>query len=115
MLEAYRYRICPDKSQTVLINKLIGWRGFAYNHALNVKEFSYLPEERDVSCFELTNQWREFKGSSPWLYELDRQALQRPVIHLLNGSSRALRRDDESGTALVKGIRALENDPDRPI
>jgi transposase len=50
MLKAYRYRIYPDKNQTVLIKKHIGSCRFAYNHALEVKEFTHILEGRIVNA-----------------------------------------------------------------
>ena len=85
MLKAYRYRLYPDRDQTVLINKHIGSCRFAYNHALEVKEFNYLLEGRNVSCFELINQLKELKAVFPWLYEVDSQALQQSIINLFSG------------------------------
>jgi putative transposase len=85
MLKAYRYRLYPDKNQTVLINKHIGSCRFVYNHGLEVKEFSYLMEGRIVSCFELINHLKEFKAMFPWLYEVDSQVLQQSIINLFNG------------------------------
>src|SRR5580693_3856845 len=85
MLKAYRYRFYPDKNQTVLINKHIGSCRVACNHALEVKEFNYLLQERVVSCFELINQLKKLKEDCPWLYEVDCQGLQQSVINLLSG------------------------------
>ena len=85
MLKAYRYRLYPDKNQSALINKHIGCCRFVYNHGLEVKEFAYLLDGRNVSCFELINHLKEFKEMFPWLYEVDSQALQQSIINLFNG------------------------------
>jgi putative transposase len=85
MLRAYKYRLYPNKNQTVLINKHIGCCRFVYNHGLEVKEFWYLLEGRNISCYELINQLKKFKEGIPWLYEVDSQALQQSIINLFKG------------------------------
>jgi len=84
MLKAYRYRLYPDKNQTVLINKHIGSCRFIYNLALEVKNYAYTTQRKTVSCFELINQLKDLKEVCPWLYEVDSQALQQSIINLDN-------------------------------
>ena len=87
MLRAYKYRLYPDKNKTVLINKHIGCWWFVYNHGLEVKDFWYLLEGSNISCFELINHLKEFKAMFSWLYEVDSQALQQSIINLFNGNN----------------------------
>jgi putative transposase len=85
MLKAYRYRLYPDGDQTVWITKQIGSCRFAFNHALEVKEFAFLLEGSAVSSFELINPLKELKFIFHWIYEVDSQTLQQSVINLCSG------------------------------
>lgn len=92
MLKAYKYRIYPTVQQVQSINKHIGACRFVYNLALEVKNYAYATQRKNVSCFDLISQLPELKKECEWLNEVDSQALQQSVINL-----------DKSFTCFFKG------------
>lgn len=82
MLRAYKYRLMPNKAQAELINKHIGSCRFVYNLALEVKNYAYATQRKNLSCFDLISQLPGLKEECPWLKEVDSQALQQAIINL---------------------------------
>jgi putative transposase len=82
MLKAFKYRICPSKSQAELINKHIGSARFVYNLALETKSNVYKSGNINLSCYELINQLPELKKECEWLKEVNSQTLQATIKNL---------------------------------
>ena len=82
MFKAYKYRIYPTKEQSELINKHIGSCRFIYNLALEVKNYAYATQRKNITCFDLIGQLPELKTQCAWLNDVDSQALQQSVINL---------------------------------
>lgn len=82
VLRAYKYRLRPTGLQAELINKHIGSCRFVYNLALEVKNYAYTTQRKNLSCFDLMGQLPGLKEECKWLKEVDSQALQQSIINL---------------------------------
>lgn len=82
MLHGFKYRLYPTSAQEVLINKHIGSCRFVFNLALEVKNYAYATQRKNLTCFDLIRQLPELKKECAWLNEVDSQALQQAVINL---------------------------------
>ena len=69
MLKSYKYRLYPTVQQAELIRKHIGACRFVYNLALEVKNYAYTTQRKNVSCFELICQLTSLKDECQWLRE----------------------------------------------
>lgn len=92
MLRAFKYRISPNKKQTVLLGKHIGSVRFVYNLALETKLMAYAGNRVNLSCFDLHKQLKELKTECEWLKEVNSQSLQQSITNL-----------DRAYTAFFKG------------
>lgn len=105
-MKAYKFRIYPNKEQTVLINKTIGCARFVFNYSLSKQQEKdkmwYIVEEM-YQCGQLpSNNWKgeffnkknsindikELKLQCPFLKEVDSIALQSSVQNLDRAYSR---------------------------
>lgn len=82
LLRAYKYRLMPNRRQSELINKHIGCCRFVYNLALEVKNYAYATQRKNITCFDLISQLPDLKEVCPWIKEVDSQALQQTIINL---------------------------------
>jgi putative transposase len=82
MICGYRYRIYPNKDQTVLLEKHIGSCRFVYNKLLHIKKILYEKFKMSISEFELNNHLTVLKGIYPWLKEVNSQSLQQASKNL---------------------------------
>lgn len=74
---AFKYRICPNKEQEILINKTFGCCRFIYNKMLSDK-ISYYKETGQT----LKNTPAQYKQEFEWLKEVDSLALCNEQMHL---------------------------------
>ena len=81
MLKAYKYRLYPTDSQSILLNKHIGASRFIYNLALEVKKLAW-SNQVSLSSFDLMSQLPELKKECNWLKELNAQSLQQSIKNL---------------------------------
>lgn len=88
MLKAFKYRIYPNKSQKVLLNKHIGASRFIFNLALETKTIAYAGSGVNLSCFDLIKQIPDLKKECEWLKEINSQSLQAPIRNLDNAFTR---------------------------
>ena len=79
MFKSFKYRIYPNKSQEILINKHIGASRFIFNIALETKNTVYKSSGRKLSHFDLIKQLPELKKECVWLNEVNAQTLQQSV------------------------------------
>lgn len=82
MMCGYRYRICPNKDQKVLLEKHIGSCGFVYNKLLHIKKALYKQFKMSISEFELNNHFTALKNIYPFLKEVNSQSLQQASKNL---------------------------------
>lgn len=74
---AYRYRIYPDASQTVMLKKTFGCCRFVYNRMLSDKKAAY---EKEGRLPRITPAG--YKKDYVWLKEVDSLALANEQLHL---------------------------------
>ena len=77
MNKTYKYRIYPNQSQVILINKTFGCCRFIYNKMLEDK-ISYYQETK----LSLKNTPAQYKQEFEWLKEVDSLALSNEQLHL---------------------------------
>jgi putative transposase len=77
MNKAYKFRIYPNESQKILINKTIGSVRFIYNKMLSDK-IDFYKEKRE----SLNNTPAQYKKEFEWLKEVDSLALANAQLNL---------------------------------
>jgi putative transposase len=77
ILKAFKFRIEPNQTQKVLINKTLGCVRFLYNQMLNEKQVKYKSKDKSKNKTE-----KEYKIDFDWLKEVDSIALQQTRIDL---------------------------------
>lgn len=98
MLKAFKYRLLPNESQKVLLNKHIGASRFVYNLALECKQMAWAGNRVNLSCFALHGQLKDLKAECEWLKEINSQSLQQSITNL-----------DKAYTAFFKGQNSFPN------
>lgn len=83
MLKSYKYRLYPNKEQSILLQKTFGCCRFVYNQTLDYRKKLYEAENKSMnkfSCNQYVNQIlkKEFK----WLKEVDKFALTNSVWNM---------------------------------
>ena len=76
-LKAYKFRIYPNKEQSVLLNKTFGCVRFIYNKMLADKIQHY-----ELTKQTLQNTPAQYKKEFPWLKEVDSLALANAQLNL---------------------------------
>ncbi|WP_018247431.1 IS200/IS605 family element RNA-guided endonuclease TnpB [Orenia marismortui] len=75
--KAYKFRLCPNKEQRILINKSVGCARYVYNHFLDkAKENEY------QSYSKFSKQLTQLKKEIEWLKEPDKFSLQNALKDL---------------------------------
>lgn len=84
MEKAYKYRIYPNKTQKILIEKTFGCVRFVYNYFLNlqIKEYEY--NKKSLSYSETSKLLTQLKKELQWLKEPDKDSLQKSLKDLDN-------------------------------
>ena len=91
MLQAYKYRMYPNREQSASLMQHIHACRFVYNHSLEQKIQAYVQEGRKLSCFDLNNCLPVLKEEHPWLKEVNSQSLQSANKNLDNAFTRFFR------------------------
>lgn len=91
MLQAYKYRMYPNREQTASLMQHIHACRFVYNSSLEQKIRAYEQEGRKLSCFDLNTRLPALKEEHPWLKEVNSQALQSANKNLDNAFTRFFR------------------------
>ena len=81
MEKAYKFRLCPTKSQEELIRKTIGCARFIYNQTLAARKDAY-NAGCAISGYDCVKLIPGLKDTYPWLREVDSTALQASVLHM---------------------------------
>jgi len=81
---AYKYRIYPNKSQKVLLEKHFGCNRFIYNYFLQRKITYYKETKKTIGWCQIANELPELKEKNDWLNEVASQSLQQTIRHLDN-------------------------------
>lgn len=84
MLKAYKYRLFPNKSQEVLLNKHFGCTRFVYNWALSEKMKAYQKDKTNLSRYDLQARLPKMKKQEEysWLKEVNSLAIQSKLEDL---------------------------------
>ena len=82
MICGYRYRICPNKDQKIILEKHIGSCRFVYNKLLHIKQTLYEKFKMSISEFDLNNHLTVLKNVYPFLKEVNSQSLQQASKNL---------------------------------
>ena len=81
-MRAYKYRLYPNKTQTMLINKTLGCTRFVYNYFLDARIKAYQEKEETLNYTKCSAQMTELKQELNWLKEVDSIALQQSLRNL---------------------------------
>ena len=84
MLKSYKYRLFPNKSQEVLLNKHFGCTRFVYNWALGEKMKAYQKDKTNLSRYDLQARLPKMKKQEEysWLKEVNSLAIQSKLEDL---------------------------------
>ncbi|MCK9308607.1 MAG: IS200/IS605 family element RNA-guided endonuclease TnpB [Methanoculleus sp.] len=91
MLQAYKYRMYPNREQVASLLQHIHACRFVYNSSLEQKIRVYEQEGQKLSCFDLNTRLPAFKEEHPWLKEVNSQSLQSANKNLDNAFTRFFR------------------------
>src|SRR5690625_910906 len=88
--KAYKFRIYPNREQSVLIAKTIGSARFVYNHFLHLWNETYLKTGKGLSYHSCSAMLPKMKKDTAtfWLKEVDSIALQSSLKNLANSFTR---------------------------
>ena len=92
ILRAYKYRIYPNKEQSILINQTIGCSRFVYNHYLARRIELYESEKQTMNYYACANDLTTLKKEYKWLKEVDSISLQQALKDLDNAYQNFFRR-----------------------
>ena len=93
---SYRFRIYPNPSQKELIEKTLGCCRQVYNDFLSMCIESYEADKNYlIKKYDLIKLLPEYKGTFPYLKEVDSIALQQTVVHLYNAYMNFFRHNAE--------------------
>ncbi len=88
--KAYKFRIFPNREQSILIGKTIGCARFVYNHFLDLWNEEYSKTGKGLSYHTCSAKLPKMKQTEAtlWLKEVDSMALQSSLKHLADSFSR---------------------------
>ena len=88
--KAYKFRLYPNKEQSILINKTIGCSRYIYNHFLNQWNEVYKETGKGLSYGKCSAQLPSLKKQeeTEWLKEVDSIALQTSLRNLSDSFDR---------------------------
>jgi len=82
MLKGYRYRLYPNSSQQIQLEKSFGVCRLIYNTALECRIRAWQSARISLSACDLINQLPDLKEAFPWIAEVDSHALQASILNL---------------------------------
>ena len=84
MNKCFKYRLYPNETQEVLIQKTFGCCRFIYNQMLSerISIYENLKEDKEALYSYKYKTEKEYKQESEWLKEVDSVSLQQARIHL---------------------------------
>lgn len=89
ILKTYKYRIYPNKTQKMLIQKTFGCCRFVYNQTLAYRKNLYETEKKSMSKLDCNNYVnRVLKRDYKWLKDVDKFALTNAVYAMDNAYQR---------------------------
>lgn len=82
MEKAYKFRIYPNKTQEILIQKTFGCVRFVYNYFLDKRIKAYEKSKKTLGFSECSRELTKLKKELIWLKEPDKCSLQNALKHL---------------------------------
>ena len=79
---AFKYRIYPNKEQTIMLNKSFGCNRYIFNYFLGYKSIQYKEHKNAVSYKECSSLLTNLKSSYEWLKEIDSISMQQTLRDL---------------------------------
>ena len=81
-IKGYKFRLYPNKTQKILLNKILGCCRFVYNHFLAVRRESWEKDKKSVNYTQTSSMLTQLKKEISWLNEADSIALQQSLKNL---------------------------------
>ena len=94
--KAYKFRIYPNKEQTILIHKTIGCSRFVFNHFLAKWNEAYRETGKGLTYNRCSKQLPSLKQEYKWLKEVDRIAVQSSVKNLSESFTRFFKKQNNA-------------------
>ena len=84
ILKTYKFRLFPNKTQEVFLNKTFGCTRFVYNRMLAERQEVYtnLKDDKEKLYSHKYKTEKEYKQEFEWLKEVDSVALQQSRVDL---------------------------------
>ena len=82
MEKAYKFRIYPNKTQEILIQKTFGCVRFVYNYFLDKRITAYKEDKVTLTYNKCSKELTRLKQELTWLKEPDKCSLQNALKHL---------------------------------
>ena len=82
MEKAYKFRIYPNKTQEILIQKTFGCVRFVYNYFLDKRITTYKEDKVTLTYNRCSKELTKLKQELTWLKEPDKCSLQNALKHL---------------------------------
>ena len=82
MEKAYKFRIYPNKTQEILIQKTFGCVRFVYNYFLDKRITAYKEDKVTLTYNRCSKELTKLKQELTWLKEPDKCSLQNALKHL---------------------------------
>ena len=82
MEKAYKFRIYPNKTQEILIQKTFGCVRFVYNYFLDKRITAYKEDKITLTYNKYSKELTKLKQGLTWLKEPDKCSLQNALKHL---------------------------------
>ena len=79
---AFKYRIYPNKEQTIMLNKSFGCNRYIFNYFLGYKSTKYKESKNSISYKECSSLLTSLKSSYEWLKEIDSISMQQTLRDL---------------------------------
>lgn len=98
MKKAYKYRIYPNKTQALLIQKTFGSCRFVYNHYLAKKIEMYKENKNTLNYNKCSSDLKKLKQEFEWLKEIDSVSIQSSLKDLNMAYQIFFRRAKQGGT-----------------
>ena len=82
MEKAYKFRLYPNKTQEILIQKTFGCVRFVYNYFLDKRITAYKEDKVTLTYNKCSKELTKLKQELTWLKEPDKCSLQNALKHL---------------------------------
>jgi putative transposase len=94
--KAFKFRLRPNKEQSVLINKSIGSSRFVFNHFLAKWNETFQETGKGLTYHTCARRLTSLKKHYTWLKEVDAHALQSSLRHLDDAFKRFFKKQNDA-------------------